>query len=72
MYSIVPAVLREIHGNQFQDGGRGGHIENRNTAVFERNLPLTPNTHTKNLLIRQAVRSPRNRRELYWTDAATT
>jgi hypothetical protein len=56
--SIVQAVLREIDGSQFQDGGRGGHIENRNTPIFERNLPiLTPYTHTNTLidLIRRAV-----------------
>jgi hypothetical protein len=33
-------VHREIEGNQFQDGGRGGHIENRKTPIFERNLPI--------------------------------
>jgi hypothetical protein len=43
--SIGQAVLREIYGSQFQDG------ENRNTPIFERNLPiLTPNTHTNNLI----------------------
>jgi hypothetical protein len=41
--SIVQAVLQEIDGNQFQDGGRGGHIENRNTPISL----LTPTTHTK-------------------------
>jgi hypothetical protein len=48
--SRVQAVPREIDGNQFQDGGRGGHIENRNTPISERNLSLlTLNTHTKQL-----------------------
>jgi hypothetical protein len=43
---IRQGVLLEIEGNQFQDGG---HIENRNTPIFERNLPLlTPNMHTQN------------------------
>jgi hypothetical protein len=32
--SIQQAVLLEIDGNQFQDGGRGGHIENRNMPIF--------------------------------------
>jgi hypothetical protein len=48
IYSIVQAVLREIDGNQFQDGGRGGHIENGNTPIFERNLPIALNTYTHN------------------------
>jgi hypothetical protein len=62
---IQQAVLLEIDGNQFQDGGRGGHIENRNMPIFERKLPLlTPNTHTQNLF--DSTESK------YWTDGHRT
>jgi hypothetical protein len=54
---VNPGVRQIIDGNQFQDGGSGGHIENRNTQIFKRNLPLlTPNIHTLKIdSIRQAV-----------------
>jgi hypothetical protein len=45
----LQAVLHEIDGNQFQDGGHGGHIENRNITIFEWNLPptLPQDAHSK-------------------------
>jgi hypothetical protein len=40
---IVQAVLREVDGNQFEDGGHGGHIDNCNTGHG-----MPPNLHVEN------------------------
>jgi hypothetical protein len=50
--SIRQAVLLEIDGNQFQDGGHGGNIENQNTPIFERNRPPSHSQHAQSKLIR--------------------
>jgi len=52
-----------MSGNWFQDRGRGSHIRNRATPIFERNLPLPmTNAHTKYFLVR-AIGSTRNVRK---------
>jgi hypothetical protein len=54
---VNTGIRQIIDGNQFQDGGRGGQIENQNTQIFERNLlQLTPTRTLKiNMLFTECL-----------------